>query len=84
MNMKLVQIFYLFYAFLCMAKVSRGAECIMLNKEFFAKHANEKVKKLIRHQVRPYPDEDTFQNNLQIKEDWELYKRNLIVDLTSH
>lgn len=56
----------------------------MLNKEFFAKHANEKVKKLIRHQVRPYPDEDTFQNNLQIKEDWELYKRSLIVDLTSH
>ncbi|XP_061184684.1 cyclic nucleotide-binding domain-containing protein 2-like [Saccostrea echinata] len=63
--------------------VSRGAECIMLNKEFFAKHANEQVKKLIRHQVRPYPDEKTFQNNLQIKENWELYKKSLIDDLTS-
>ena len=38
----------------------------MLNKAFFAKHANEHVKKLVRQQVRPYPGEDTFQDNLQI------------------
>lgn len=30
-----------------MVKVFRGVECIMLNKEFFVKYVNEKVKKLI-------------------------------------
>lgn len=64
--------------------VSRGAECIMLSKAFFAKHANEKVKKLIRHQVQPYPDDETFQDNLQIKEDWQLYKKSLIATLTTN
>ncbi|KAK6172236.1 hypothetical protein SNE40_015942 [Patella caerulea] len=62
--------------------VSRGAECIMVSKEFYAKHANEMVKKLIRQQVRPYPAEETFQENLQIKTDWELYKQTMINDLT--
>ncbi|KAK3099949.1 hypothetical protein FSP39_012359 [Pinctada imbricata] len=63
--------------------VSRGAECIMLNKAYFAKHANEHVKKLVREQIRPYPGEATFQDNLQIKANWELYKSSLIEDLTS-
>ncbi|OWF55628.1 cyclic nucleotide-binding domain-containing protein 2-like isoform X2 [Mizuhopecten yessoensis] len=63
--------------------VSRGAELIMVSKAFFIKHATPTVKRLIRHQVQPYPDENTFQNNLQIKADWELYKNQLIEDLTS-
>lgn len=65
-------------------QVSRGAECIMLSKEFFMKHANEKVKKLIRHQVQPYPEDEAFQNNLQIKSDWQLYRHSLITTLTSN
>lgn len=64
--------------------VSRGAECIMLSKEFFMKHANEKVKRLIRHQVQPYPEDEAFQNNLQIKSDWQLYRQSLITTLTSN
>ncbi|XP_067661228.1 cyclic nucleotide-binding domain-containing protein 2-like [Haliotis asinina] len=63
--------------------VSRGAECIMLSKEFFAKHANELVKKTVRQQLRPYPAEETFQENLQTKVDWELYKHVMIEDITS-
>ncbi|KAJ8297902.1 hypothetical protein KUTeg_024433 [Tegillarca granosa] len=63
--------------------VSQGAECVMMSKAFFAKHANEKVKRWIRHQIRPYPIDETFQENLQIKVDWELYKADLINDLTS-
>ena len=55
----------------------------MLSKEFFAKHANELVKKRIRHMVRPYPEEDVFQENFQIKEDWNLYKKVLLNDVTS-
>ncbi|XP_033742226.1 cyclic nucleotide-binding domain-containing protein 2-like [Pecten maximus] len=64
--------------------VSRGAELIMVSKAFFVKHATPTVRRLIRSQVQPYPDENTFQNNLQIKADWELYKHQLIEDLTSH
>ena len=62
--------------------ISRGAECVMLSKAFFAKHANELVKKRIRHMVRPYPEEDVFQDNFQIKEDWNLYKKVLLNDVT--
>lgn len=56
---------------------------MMLSKEFFAKHANEAVKKHVRHMVRPYPDEDVFQENFQIKEDWNLFKKVLLNDVTS-
>ncbi|KAL4230484.1 hypothetical protein ACF0H5_010866 [Mactra antiquata] len=63
--------------------VSRGAECIMLSKAFFAKHANEVVKKHIRESVRAYPAEEIFQDNLQIKEDWMMYKKILLNDVTS-
>ncbi|XP_053398535.1 cyclic nucleotide-binding domain-containing protein 2-like [Mercenaria mercenaria] len=62
--------------------VSRGAECIMLSKAFYAKHANEAVKKRVRESVRAYPAEDVFQENLQIKEDWIMYKKVLLNDLT--
>jgi hypothetical protein len=39
----------------------------MLSKAFFAKHANEAVKKRIRESVRAYPAEEIFQENLQVK-----------------
>lgn len=55
----------------------------MLSKEFFVKHANEAVKKCIRESVRQYPDEDVFQDNLQIKEDWVMYKKMMLDDVTS-
>lgn len=63
--------------------VSRGAECIMLSKDFFRKHATDTVKKNLQEIVRPYPDEVTFQESLQRKADWELFKHTLIEDLTS-
>ncbi|XP_060074183.1 cyclic nucleotide-binding domain-containing protein 2-like [Ylistrum balloti] len=63
--------------------VSRGAELIMVSKAFFIKHATPTVRRQIRNNVQPYPDENTFQTNLQIKADWELYKNHLIEDLTS-
>ena len=64
-------------------QISRGAECVMLSKAFFGKNANEAVKKRVRQMVRPYPDEDVFQDNFQIKEDWEMFKKVLMNDVTS-
>ena len=56
---------------------------MMLSKAFFGKNANEAVKKRVRQMVRPYPDEDVFQDNFQIKEDWEMFKKVLMNDVTS-
>ena len=56
----------------------------MLSKDFFVKNATEKVRQLIRHSLKPYPEQCVFQDNLQIKADWDLYKRQLIDDLTAH
>ncbi len=39
----------------------------MLSKKFFVEHANEHVKKMIRHKVRPYPIKNALQENLQNK-----------------
>ncbi|KAL8578481.1 hypothetical protein ACOMHN_028753 [Nucella lapillus] len=64
-------------------QVSRGAECIMLSREFFCKHATEMGKKKVQELVRPYPDEVTFQESLQRKANWDLFKHTLIEDITS-
>ncbi|KAH9520426.1 hypothetical protein Btru_060747 [Bulinus truncatus] len=47
--------------------VSLGAECIMLSKSFYMKHANDKVKKRLSETVTPYPNEATLQDSLQKK-----------------
>ena len=62
-------------------QVSNGAECIMFSKRFFMQHANEQVKKVVRHHAYRYPSEPALQENLQRKVDWELYKRKLIRDV---
>ena len=68
----------------CGMQVSNGAECIMLSKKFFAQNANERVKQIIRHLVRPYPTNDSLQHNLQTKVDWDQFKRRLLVDTVVH
>ena len=44
----------------------------MLSKKFFVEHANEHVKKMIRHKVRPYPIKNALQENLQNKVQLEI------------
>lgn len=63
--------------------VSNGAECVMLSKKFFTEHATEEVRRSMRRKVRPYPSEDALQENLQIKVDWDIYKRKLIQDFVT-
>ncbi|XP_072037464.1 uncharacterized protein [Amphiura filiformis] len=54
--------------------VSRGIECIMLNKRFFMEHATAFVKQQLKEIVRPYPLQETLQKHLQTHTDWEHYK----------
>ena len=64
--------------------ISNGAECIMLSKRFFTEYANENTKRRMRQKVRPYPTEHALQENLQIKVDWDVYKKRLIQNMVSN
>ncbi|XP_041462318.1 uncharacterized protein LOC121413512 isoform X1 [Lytechinus variegatus] len=54
--------------------VSRGAECIMVKKDFFMKHAPNAVKRNVRSLVYPYPTAEKLQENLQSHTNWSTYK----------
>ncbi|CAD5115117.1 DgyrCDS4122 [Dimorphilus gyrociliatus] len=58
--------------------ISRGAECVMLSKKFFMKHANHLVKKHLRQILTLYPSHRVLQHNLQTKANWDLYKENIV------
>ena len=55
----------------------------MLSRRFFLKHANATVRKNIREMVHPFPTEDTLQDNLQTKLDWDLYRKDMVNDLVT-
>ena len=46
---------------LSVSMVSRGAECIMIEKQFFIDHAPQDVKMAVMKVTRPYPEEETLQ-----------------------
>ena len=64
--------------------MSNGAELIMLSRRFFLKHANENTRKHIRQLSRPFPDEETLQDNLQEKVNWDCYRREMVHDLLTY
>ncbi|CAH1776908.1 unnamed protein product [Owenia fusiformis] len=64
--------------------ISRGAECVMINKDFFMKHASDEIKRHLRGLINIYPEEETLQENLQIKADWDVYKKQLIRTMTEN
>ena len=59
-------------------QVSNGAEMIMLSRKFFTKYANDHVKQFIREKIRPFPSEETLQENLQNKVNWDLYRQHAV------
>ncbi|XP_071483428.1 uncharacterized protein [Diadema antillarum] len=61
--------------------VSRGAECIMINKRFFLEQANQYVYRHLKEIVRPYPLGETLQEHLQLHTDWEDYKKRAVSDV---
>ncbi|XP_071787770.1 uncharacterized protein [Asterias amurensis] len=61
--------------------VSRGAECIMVQKDFFAKYCTEHVKRHIRKLVKPYPPPELLQHNLQNHSNWTNYKHEAVASL---
>ncbi|XP_071496196.1 uncharacterized protein [Diadema antillarum] len=51
--------------------VSNGAECIMVKKKFYKKHADDKAIWGITESLRPYPDEETLTKDLKEKLTWK-------------
>ncbi|XP_022098922.1 uncharacterized protein LOC110983729 [Acanthaster planci] len=63
--------------------VSNGAECIMVAKKFYAKHATEANLKAITDHLRPYPTEDTLLRDLREKLTWQDHRTKTLSD-TAH
>lgn len=53
----------------------------MLSRRFFTRNANDKVKQEVREAVRPYPQEDILQDNLQTEVNWDHFRKHIIRDL---
>jgi len=60
--------------------VSNGAECILLNKEFFIDNATFEMRQNIVADIRPYPNESTFVENYWKQMDWNVLKREIYLD----
>ena len=43
---------FLYFLYLCNLEVSNGAECVLIKKSWFLKHANEATLRKLRNQVK--------------------------------
>ncbi|XP_067944208.1 cyclic nucleotide-binding domain-containing protein 2-like isoform X2 [Watersipora subatra] len=57
--------------------VSRGAECVMVEKQFFIDNAPQEVRHAVMSLVRPYPEIEVLQGNLELKTGWEEYREDV-------
>ncbi|PAA86090.1 hypothetical protein BOX15_Mlig018331g3 [Macrostomum lignano] len=58
--------------------VSMGAECILINKEFFLKHMTEKYYQLLRREIQMFPTLESLNEKLQSYYNWDAYKETLV------
>lgn len=61
-----------------MCLVSNGAECIMINKEFFQEHCSQKLQRKLLQIISPYPEDELMQQRLMVKLDWEAQKKAIL------
>ncbi|XP_033647385.1 uncharacterized protein LOC117306916 [Asterias rubens] len=67
----------------CLSLVSNGAECVLVAKKFYAKHATEGNMKTITDLLRPYPNEETLLRDLREKLTWQNHRAATLTD-TAH
>ncbi|KAK3100723.1 hypothetical protein FSP39_024272 [Pinctada imbricata] len=58
--------------------VSEGAECILINRKFFRQYLSNEMAKKIRRTLRPIPTDESLQQKLQDKTNWEAYKSRTV------
>lgn len=54
--------------------VSNGADVILIDQQFYLKHAPEKLISKMRQELCPYPTDDDLQTRLQQTVDWDAYR----------
>ncbi|XP_045164864.2 uncharacterized protein LOC123528874 [Mercenaria mercenaria] len=59
--------------------VSHGADCLLINKQFYLEHASEKLLRDMRQELCPYPTEEELQERLQVSVDWQAFKKTLLL-----
>ncbi|XP_041349461.1 uncharacterized protein LOC121368779 [Gigantopelta aegis] len=64
--------------------ISNGADCLLINKQFYLDHVSEPLFRKIRHELCPYPTEEELQNELQISTNWEFFKKNVLHSALNH
>ncbi|CAF0766549.1 unnamed protein product [Brachionus calyciflorus] len=64
--------------------VSNGSEVLMLKKDIFLKHANDKVKENIRHIFQPFATTKEMQKKLQTAADWNYFKSKHMNEIYSN
>ncbi|KAK6180869.1 hypothetical protein SNE40_008844 [Patella caerulea] len=60
--------------------ISEGAECIIINKQFFRKLLTQQSANQIRKKIQPFPTEERLRQKLQTQIDWEEFKNLTILD----
>ncbi|XP_067661280.1 cyclic nucleotide-binding domain-containing protein 2-like [Haliotis asinina] len=60
--------------------VSDGAECVLINRKFFLHHLSESTAKRMRRMIQPIPSDDSLQQKLQTKANWEAFKALTVTD----
>ena len=63
-------------------QISKGAECVLIQKEMFCKHCNVNVKRAIREVTQAYPNEQTLLENYLIKQNWNDFKFKILKNHT--
>ncbi|KAK3099955.1 hypothetical protein FSP39_012490 [Pinctada imbricata] len=64
--------------------VSEGAECILINRKFFQQYLSDEEAKRIRRTLQPIPTDESLQQKLQDKTNWEAYKAITVVNHMIH
>jgi len=63
--------------------VSEGAECILLKKNYFARHLNSDLRERLVRIVRPYPTDEVLDENMQRQVNWDAYKYLTLRNITT-
>ncbi|KAK3101166.1 hypothetical protein FSP39_001449 [Pinctada imbricata] len=58
------------------AVISNSADVILIDRNFYMKHAPEKLISKLRQELCPYPSEDEMQQKLQSSVDWDAYRNS--------
>ncbi|XP_033645962.1 uncharacterized protein LOC117305239 [Asterias rubens] len=59
--------------------VSNGAECILISKKFYREHATTRMLGRLRREEQSYPDDQELQKNLEVKLEWDAYKKSALL-----